>query len=189
MQKGMYNPSIATFFIFHGTGGTPEGNWFPWLKAELQSQGHTVITPAFPDAEHPDLKTWMAQLEREQRITGDAILIGHSLGGTLILRILETLKIAVHGCVLVAPVSEPMSNDFDPLVATFIDHPFDWAKIRSNGGRMTILHSDNDPYVPLSHARTLADHTGASLNVIAGGKHLNRSAGFTTFPLLRDLIQ
>jgi len=35
-------------FIIHGTGGTPEGNWFPWLKEKLESIGVTTYIPRFP---------------------------------------------------------------------------------------------------------------------------------------------
>ena len=36
------------FFIIHGIYATPEANWFPWLKKELESRGNEVIVPKFP---------------------------------------------------------------------------------------------------------------------------------------------
>jgi len=186
MKKSIMTP-MTTVFAFHGTGGKPEGNWFPWLRKQLEAKGYAVTAPAFPSPEHPNLETWMQHMQTYP-IGADSVLIGHSLGATLVLRILETLTSPVIGSFLVAPVSEPMGNDFDPLVASFIDHPFDWDKIKKKGGKISLLSSDDDPYIPLSHARTLADHTGASMNVISGGGHLNSGAGFRSFPLLFESI-
>ena len=35
-------------FIFHGTEGYPEENWFPWLKQNLEDLGYQVYVPHFP---------------------------------------------------------------------------------------------------------------------------------------------
>ena len=35
-------------FIFHGTEGYPEENWFPWLKEKLEAKGYKVFVPQFP---------------------------------------------------------------------------------------------------------------------------------------------
>ena len=35
-------------FIFHGTEGHPQENWFPWLKEKLEANGCKVFVPQFP---------------------------------------------------------------------------------------------------------------------------------------------
>ncbi len=180
---------MSSVFIFHGTGGTPEENWFPWLKKELEQIGHTVTVPAFPDTYHPNLETWLATIKNEMsEMNEETILVGHSIGATLILRILERLRNPIRSCFLVAPVSEKIGDEWDTLFSGFIDPPFDWDRIKTNAQKREILHANNDPYIPLSHARTLANHIGAELTVISGGRHLNQAAGFTEFPLLRNRI-
>ncbi len=180
---------MTKIFMFHGTGGTPNGNWFPWLKKELEERGHTVIVPTLPSSGHPNLVAWMQSAKQSMNsVDENTILIGHSLGGTLALRILEQLSCTVRACFLVAPVSEIMGNDFDSLVSTFINHAFRWAEIKNHVKTIKVFHADDDPYIPLSHARSLANNLDASLTIIAGGKHLNGDAGFQTFPLLRDAV-
>jgi len=36
----------------HGFGGRPDTNWFPWLKDQLENQGHEVFIPALPQPDH-----------------------------------------------------------------------------------------------------------------------------------------
>jgi hypothetical protein len=36
------------FIIFHGTFGSKDGNWFPWLDRELLKLGQKVIRPQMP---------------------------------------------------------------------------------------------------------------------------------------------
>lgn len=36
------------FLIIHGSYGSPDGNWFPQLKENLEALGQTVFAPQFP---------------------------------------------------------------------------------------------------------------------------------------------
>src|SRR3989344_7319515 len=90
-------------FIFHGTEGYPEENWFPWLKEKLEAKGCKVFVPQFPSpsGEHASVTEWFKVLENyNQYIDKDTILIGHSLGGVFALRILERLKSSVKAAFL-----------------------------------------------------------------------------------------
>lgn len=86
-------------FIFHGTEGYPEENWFPWLKQELEQKGYSVFVPQFPSPPVVPAKIaeWFDVLKNyEQNIDENTILIGHSLGGIFTLRILEKLTHPVY---------------------------------------------------------------------------------------------
>ncbi len=72
---------------------------------------------------------------------------------------------------------------------SFIDTPYDWETIRKNAGAISILHTDNDPYIPLSQAEALAKNLQSAVTLIPGGGHLNASAGFVEFPRLLETVE
>ncbi len=180
---------MSSCFIIHGLGGHPKENWFPWLKAALEQKGHTVIVPAFPHADHPQLGEWMTHFKQyEHQIDEQTIMVGHSLGAAFILNFLESFPKTIRAAFLVAPVSSLLGNDFDPLLANFVDEPFDWAKIKSHCGAFHLFHSDNDPYIKLSLTETLAQNLGTTVTLVEGAGHFNAKAGYVDFPQLLKKI-
>jgi predicted alpha/beta hydrolase family esterase len=64
--------------IVHGAYGHPGGNWFPWLKQEIEKIGHEVVVPKFPTPENQDFSVWHKVFETEVGpLTRDMILVGH----------------------------------------------------------------------------------------------------------------
>ena len=60
--------------ILHGTMGSPEGNWFPWLKSQLEND-YNVYVPRFPTPDNQSKETWCAALRDQAPIFGkDTIL-------------------------------------------------------------------------------------------------------------------
>ena len=55
---------MTNVFIFHGTGGYPEENWFPWLKRELESLDCKAIVPQFPTPQNQTLENWLKVFEQ-----------------------------------------------------------------------------------------------------------------------------
>ncbi|MFH0943316.1 MAG: hypothetical protein V1810_04035 [Candidatus Beckwithbacteria bacterium] len=85
-------------FIFHGTMGSPEANWFPWLERELKGLGLEVLVPRFPTPEGPGF----------------------------FLRLLERRTSPIKAAILAAPFDGFIGEEpYDTLNKTFIDHPFD----------------------------------------------------------------
>ncbi len=181
---------MATIFIFHGVNGHPEENWFPWLKSKLEELGHQVIVPQFPHADHPQLDEWLAFFGQWKPLLNDeAIVIGHSLGSAFALRLLERSELPVRATILVASVWGVMENQFDPLMTSFTEAPYDWQKIRSNAGKTYVIHSDNDPYIALEKAEALAENLHVPVTLLKNGGHFNAEAGYTTFERLLELMK
>lgn len=179
---------MKNVFIFHGVGGSPEENWFPWLKIKLEARGFNVIIPQFPTPEDQTLENWLKVLEKySEFINEDTILIGHSLGVPFALNVIEKYK--VKAAFLVAGFYGKAGNEFDPGMVTFAQREFNWAKIRKNCEKFTVYHSDNDPYIKLEKAQQLAGKLGVKITLIPGAGHINQSSGYTNFKkLLKDIL-
>ena len=179
-------------FIFHGTEGYPEENWFPWMKEKLEAKGCNVIVPQFPTPPIVPAKIseWFNVLKNyEQYINEDTILIGHSLGGVFTLRILEKLENPVKAVFLTGTpigVKPILYYDRD---SSFCGFDFDWENIRTKARHFDVFHSDNDPYVSLENGKQLAKELGVPLTFIPNAGHFNVKAGYLTFPELLTKIE
>ncbi|MCP4354632.1 MAG: serine hydrolase family protein [Proteobacteria bacterium] len=184
--------------IIHGTMGSPNGNWFQWLKEELSKQGYEVIVPQFPTPEEQNLQNWLEVLNQYiKEIEEGATLIGHSLGGAFILKFLETINFKVGSVYLVSSVidfiqvsgEECLSKTFNELNSTFVENELDWNKISRNINKINIYHGSNDPYVPVWHSEMIQHNLGGELYIIENGGHLNSEFGYNSFEkLLSDII-
>jgi len=176
--------------IIHGTGGTPQANWFPWLKNKLEKRGQTVYVPQFPSPENMNLTTWMEVFDDyKKHLDEDSILIGHSIGSAFILNILESLKSPIKAAYFVAGFTGLLDDtEFDPLIKTISDRDFNWEKIKSNCKHFYVYISDNDPYVPLEKGRALAGKLGVEPIVLHGAGHINQGSGYTEFEELLKSI-
>lgn len=173
--------------IFHGTGGTPESFWFPWLKDELERKGYKVWLPQLPETNNPDIKRWLPFALKIGMFNKDSILIGHSAGASLILSILENLNIKVRQVILVAVFFEQIEDKKEAI----LQPSYDWKKIRENVDDLTIINSDNDPW-------GCDDKVGKKLFNLVGGTLIIRHDGhfgsdtykqeYPSFPLLLKLI-
>lgn len=183
---------MRNIFIFHGTEGYPEENWFPWLKDQLQSTGHAVHVPQFPSPPEVPAKIseWFDVLKNyEQYINKDTVLIGHSLGGIFTLRVLEKLDHTVHAAAFIGtPIGvRPILNyDRDNAFSGF---NFDWQSIAKKSSHFIVFQSDNDPYVSLRNGEELSKHLGVTLSFVPNAGHFNKRAGYTKFEELLEKIK
>jgi uncharacterized protein len=180
-----------TVFIFHGTEGHPDENWFPWLKREMEQRSCRVIVPQFPSPPVVPAKIaeWFEVLKRhEPDMDENTILIGHSLGGVFALRVLERIARPIKAAVFVGtPIGIQPIQYFD-RDKSFSGFRFDWKTIRTKARYFDVYHSDNDEYVDLENGKELAQHLGVELSFIPNAGHFNTRSGITTFPKLRDRV-
>jgi len=178
-------------FIIHGAFGSPNENWIPWLKLELEKLNKPVITPTFPTPDNQSLENWLKAFKNYQdEITQDSIVIGHSLGVAFVLNVLEILDKPIKSAFLVSGFIDSLGDpEFDRINKTFLNRKFDFEKIRKNCKKFYVFHSDNDPYVPLKFGEDLAEKLNSELILIKNAGHFNADAGFTKFNELLEKIK
>lgn len=162
-----------------------------WLKLELEYLGCNVFVPKFPTPEGQTLEAWSDIFEEYlQYLDGDSILIGHSLGSAFILSILERINMPIMAAFFVSGFTGSLGDPkFDKINSEFASRQFKWDLIRNNCRRFFIIHSDNDPYVPIEKAQELAGKLAAEPTIISGGGYFNTAAGYSKFPFLLKQIK
>ena len=169
-------------FLIHGFEGSPNGGWRPWLMRELGRYDIYACSLAMPNPEKPILSKWLKEIKRNtvESKKDDVYLVGHSLGGTAILRYLEKYKdLNIKGIVI---VSSPCEINDNKKINNFLAKKFDFKKIKSRIKNVVVIHGDNDEWVPISNPKCVAKELNGKLIIIPNGGHLNGSSGYTELP-------
>ena len=176
--------------ILHGTMGSPDGNWFRWLESELVKKGYKVWVPKLQKSEKPRVSENVDYIfKRKWKFDRDSVLVGHSSSPATIWAILQELPddVIVSMCIF---VSAFIKSDWEANSELF-DYKYDWKKIKRHSKKFILIHSDNDPYTPLSQAKMLAKNLNGELIIKEGQGHFNLEKGpeYKKFPFLLKLIE
>ncbi|GAB6929092.1 alpha/beta fold hydrolase [Paenibacillus sp. JCM 10914] len=140
-----------------------------WL-IEALGEGYEVIAPRMPD--QIEYATWQNQLEVEMdKLTGEVILIGHSLGGTVLAKYLSEAspKIKVKSLHLVASPYWGRDPDWQNEGFTLTNS---YHADSLSACPVYIYHTQEDPVVPTAHAEHYLEYfPHATLRALAGQDH------------------
>ncbi len=186
--------------FLHGTGGSPNDHWWPWLKQRFEESGYEVWAPLLPDNHRPSAEKYWEFLHSGDWEFADNVLVGHSSGATSVLNLLARPEFPkVKAAVLVgAFLNEDLTSqspDFkDPrqFAELFPPDGFDWRLIRQKAERFYFVHGSDDPYCSYDNAANAAEKLkGVLIAIIAvpDGGHLSVDSGIVELPLLSDALR
>lgn len=166
-------------FLVHGFNGTPNGGWRSWIMGQLALKDIYACSLPMPTPDVPVKEEWISEIKHAIPVpTEEIFLVGHSLGVPAILNYLELLPEGkkIGGVLLVAgPVesleSENLNSKYRAIDGFFKD--FDFNKIKKSSAQFTVIHSIDDPKVPVSHSKKLSSELGCELAVLSNGGHLS----------------
>lgn len=194
------------FVIVHGAFGTHNENWFPDTKKFIESHNHEVIAPDFPVDSWNDLTThglgnihinqslhrWLEvfkPIAKTFKSSESLCFVGHSLGPVFILHAVETFNIQLDSAIFVSPFLEKLNGlwQIDAVNESFYSSNFDFVKLKTLIPRSFVLHSDNDPYVPVKYSVDFAHKLNSSIIEVRGAGHFNSEFGFHSLPIVNEL--
>lgn len=170
--------------ILHAWYSKPDGNWYQWLKKELEKKDYRVSLPELTtlDTDLPDMELLLAEIGK--MVDENSILIGHSLTCLLAMRLAERRKF--NKMILVA------GWDFDDLTyehRLFWKTKLDHQTIRKNIKEINVIHSDNDPYFTSYQAEEMSKRLGGSFTLIKGAGHFTKKDGVVEIPQILELFK
>lgn len=147
-----------------------------------------MTIPTFPTPEGQNLGNWVEAYKEQAPHVVD-LLIGHSLGATFILKLIEHNIIAPKHAILISTVGGPIGiTEYDALNDSFIQNKINYKVLQESATTFTIIHGSDDPYVPLHQAQEVPKKLNIDLHLIEKGGHLNTESGYTQLPEILDYI-
>lgn len=173
--------------IVHGWNDDPSRGWLGWIGDALRDRGCTVYAPHLKINERPLLKQWSRQLHPYvEKLGAEDIIIAHSLGCFLTLRMLERLSLAkpIRKIIFVSGFYDAPNDS----AGQFFSPEPNWPHIQSQAMEFICLASDNDTVVTPDRTRRLAYRLDAEMVVLADKGHFLGSRGMDTLPEIMELI-
>ncbi len=183
-------------FVVHGWGVSPESEWRPWLKRELEQKGFAVCLVHMPTPDAPEIKTWVGALKKAvSQPDKETFFVGHSIGCQTILRYLESMSkgLQIGGVVLVAAwftLSDEIKADTEQvrIAIPWLETSIDLDKVCKHTEQFVAFLSDNDPWVPLAENKELFERF-AKVIVEHNKGHYDADCGITQVPqVLREVV-
>jgi leucyl-tRNA synthetase len=148
------------YILLPGWTSTEKDNFYPWLKENLGPAAAIVkYKPLDGNSETEVLQDLAARV----KLTDKTVLVGHSLGGAMALKLLEQSNQKIAKLVLVASFVTPKFKDKARPFETQMNWDFDFEKIKKNVGEIVVLSDETDHVVPESAAVELAEKLGGRL--------------------------
>jgi uncharacterized protein len=139
-----------------GEGAYEEDKKLAANLRDVLGAAYDVRYPKMPDEDHPEYEVWKNQIAKElTALDGEVLLVGHSLGGSILLKYLSEEKVEkpVAGIFLIAP---PYWGTEDWEVSEY-ELQENFASKLPKELPMYFYHSRDDEWVPFAHLALYAE--------------------------------
>lgn len=180
--------NLDNYIILHGSAGSCEGNWFPWLKKKILDKNFKVDVPQMPiGIGNQNYFNWEREFNK-LLINENTTIIAHSIAPIFVCKYLITNKIKVKKLIFVCGFNNYLgiNEEYDAVnKPMFIDN---YKDVTNYCNDIVCYYSDNDPYLPFEVEKQFADDISNKQFVIFGGGHINSESGYTSFEKILEEI-
>ena len=175
--------------IVHRWDATPQSDWYPWLKKELERKGYKVLVPRMPRTDVPKIKLWVSHLRNVvETLDTNTYFVGHSIGCQTIMRYLQAIKNPkIGGAVFVAGwfvLKNLEDKEAETIAEPWMRRNLKFSKLKKLfRGKLKVFLSSNDPYnCAKENKAAFTKKLGARVIVKKNKGHFTADTGITKLP-------
>ena len=162
--------------IIPGLHDSGPAHWQTWLQQQYRDARRVVQR----DFSRPDLQRWAERIgaSLDSAGPGEWIAVAHSFGTLALARHLaDNPDSPIRQALLVAPAEPDKFGLAESLPQRRLGRP------------VTLIASQNDPWMSAASAQRWAGRWGASFTNLGAVGHINTESGFGPFPLARRWVE
>jgi len=169
--------------ILHGWGGSDTPHWQAKLASEIAKNYGTVSFPLLDNCHFPSKNRWVKQVREILKTFKPHTVVCHSLANNLWMWLCEEADMREIERLFM--VSVPSLETKEKTIKTFFPCPLPkniYAK------KVHMIVSDDDPWVALDEAKSIANQYNTSFTVLKNAGHINANSGFGKWELIENLV-
>lgn len=162
--------SYGRALLIHGYGTNAQSDFHPWLKRELEKLGYIVELPNLPHPDEPSIDEQVGYI-MDNYPQPKKLILGHSLGCVVALKMIEEIDYDVDDLVLVSGFIDTNFNDGDEDIDELLmvcDWKFNYNLIKSKVKRIHVLRPEIDTAVTLEQTKDLSKKLGVPIHFFKG---------------------
>lgn len=179
---------MKNYIVLHGSFGSKDGNWFPWLREKLENKNKEVAVPQMPvGVGNQNFDNWSKEFGK-LKINENTIIIAHSIAPVFVCKYLIINKIKVKKLIFVCGFNNYLgiSEEYDAVNnSMYFDNIEDIKKYAKD---IICFYSNNDPYVKYDVEKDFADKVSTEQILLSEAGHINSESGFDTFEEIVDYL-
>ena len=181
--------NLNKYIVIHGSFGSSESNWFPWIKSELEKKKIKIDIPNMPiGIGNQTYDNWKKVLDN-LFVDEDTTIIGHSIAPIFICKYLIENKINVKKCIFVQGFNNGIVNEeYDIVNSSFFINE-DVSEVKKYCDNIICIYSDNETYVKnKEEIEKFAEKVADKKVLLEGAGHINSESGYTEFKEILEFI-